>query len=49
MFIVETAVPAAQSASIRARFPNILPLAGIALALIAAWVSFLAYCVVRLT
>jgi hypothetical protein len=50
MSVVGTAVPAAQSASIRARFSNVLPLAGIALALIAnaAWVGFLAYCIVRL-
>jgi hypothetical protein len=50
MSVVETTVPAGQGASVRARFSNVLPLAGIALALIvnAAWVSFLAYCIVRL-
>jgi hypothetical protein len=50
MSAVETAAPTAESTSLRARFSNVLPLAGIAMALIvnAAWVGLLVYCIVRL-
>jgi hypothetical protein len=50
MSVVETAAPAMENASIRARFSNVLPVAGIVLALIAnaAWIGFLAYCIAKL-
>jgi hypothetical protein len=50
MSFVETAVTAAEGASIRARVTNVLPLAGLGLALIAnaIWIGFLGYCVLKL-
>jgi hypothetical protein len=47
----ETMVPVAETASIRNRVPNALPLLGIGLALImnAAWVALLGYyCILKL-